>query len=77
MLTTDALAAAWIVWLTALAADTRLNPNDALTLTAYHTKLGTEPPEPPPPIATTEREDLEVLRIHREFFQNRIRREGP
>ena len=69
MLNTDARAAAWIVWLDALDGDTRLNPNDALTLTAYHTKLGTKP--------TTEREDLEVLRIHREFFQNRIRRAGP
>ena len=69
MLNTDDRAAAWITWLDALDGDTRLNPNDALTLTAYHTKLGSEP--------TTEKEDLEVLRIHREFFQNRIRRAGP
>ncbi|HUV44058.1 MAG TPA: hypothetical protein VMW13_04415 [Dehalococcoidales bacterium] len=69
MLAADALAAAWIVWTTALAADTRLNPNDQATLTAYETKLET--------LDTSEKEDLEVLRIHREWMQNRVRRAGP
>lgn len=69
MLNTDARAAAWIVWLNDLDSDTRLNPNDKATVTAYHTALGSRP--------TTEKEDLEILRIHQEFFTNRIRRAGP
>jgi len=69
MLNTDARAAAWIVWLNALDGDTRLRPNDILILTAYHTALGSRP--------TTKKEDLEVLRIHQDFFANAIDRAGP
>ncbi len=69
MLNTDARAAAWITWLNALDGDARLRPHDAEILTAYHTKLGSEP--------TTEKEDLEVLRIHNDFFRNGVRRAGP
>ena len=57
----DARAAAWIVWTTALAADTRLNAFDRGRLTAYETKLAGTP--------TTEAEDLEILEIHKKFFQ--------
>lgn len=66
MLAADAQAAAWITWLTALAADTRLRPQDAATLTAYLTKLGST--------NTTEGEDHEVLRIHYDFIDNRANR---
>lgn len=69
MLNGDARAAAWITWLTALASDTRQRTGDRTRLTAYHTKLGSAP--------TTEKEDLEILRIHRDFFINGIRRKGP
>jgi len=57
----DARAAAWITWTTALAADTRLNAHDRAFLTAYETKLAGTP--------TTEAEDLEVIEIHKKFFQ--------
>ena len=56
----DARAAAWITWNTALAADTRLNAHDRAFLTAYETKLAGTP--------TTQKEDLEVLEIHKKFF---------
>jgi len=56
----DARAAAWIIWNTALAADTRLNAFDRARLTAYETKLAGTP--------TTQKEDLEVLEIHKKFF---------
>jgi hypothetical protein len=69
MLNTDARAAAWIVWLNALDGDTRLRSRDAATLTAYLTKLGSAP--------TTEKEDLEVLRIQNDFFRGGVRRKGP
>jgi hypothetical protein len=69
MLNTDARAAAWITWLNALDGDTRMRPKDIATLTAYLTKLGSAP--------TTEKEDLEVLRIHWDFFRGGVRRKGP
>lgn len=69
MLNTDARAAAWITWCTALASDTRQRPKDMTFLTAYKTKLGSAP--------TTEKEDLETLRIHSDFFRGGIRRKGP
>ncbi len=69
MLNTDARAAAWRTWLDALDGDTRLRPRDAAALTAYHTKLASAP--------TTEKEDLEVLRIIWDFFRNGVRRKGP
>jgi len=56
----DARAAAWITWVTALAADTRLNAHDRAYLTAYETKLAGTP--------TTLEEDTKVLHIHDKFF---------
>jgi hypothetical protein len=69
MLNTDARAAAWITWIDALDGDTRCRPKDLLVLTAYRTKLASAP--------TTEKEDLEVLRIHWDFFRGGVRRKGP
>lgn len=69
MKNTDARAAAWIVWINALDDDTRLRSRDAAALTAYRTKLASAP--------TTEKEDLEILRIHNDFFRNGVRRAGP
>jgi hypothetical protein len=69
MLNTDARAAAWITWLNALDGDTRLRPKDAAFLTVYLTRLGSAP--------TTQREDLEVLRIHQDFIHGCVRRAGP
>lgn len=60
----DARAAAWITWTTALAADTRLNAHDRAFLTHYEGKLAGTP--------TTEAEDLEVIEIHKKFFQTII-----
>lgn len=58
----DARAAAWIVWTTALAADTRLNAKDRAFLTMYETKLAGTP--------TTQAEDQECLQIHKKFFNS-------
>jgi hypothetical protein len=69
MSNSDARAAAWITWCTALAGDSRVRTQDATFLTAYKTKLGSAP--------TTEKEDLECMRIHQEFFVRKIRRAGP
>jgi len=61
MLAADARAAAFIVWLTDLAADTRLRAHQRARLTAYLTKLGG---------ATTEkREDLDMAGIMNEFLR--------
>ena len=60
MTTSDARAAAWITWNTALAADTRLNAHDRAFLTAYETKLASAP--------TTQKEDLETIEIHKKLF---------
>jgi hypothetical protein len=60
----DARAAAWIVWTTALATDTRLNAHDRARLVAYYTKLGSTP--------TTQQEDLEAIEIHKKFFAKLI-----
>lgn len=69
MLNTDARAAAWITWLNALDGDTRMRPKDIATLTAYLTKLGSAP--------TSKKEDLEILRIHNDFFLGGVWRKGP
>lgn len=56
----DDRAAALIVWITDLAADTRLCAFDRDRLTAYETKLAGTP--------TTHAEDLEVIEIHKKLF---------
>jgi len=68
MLNTDARAAAWITWTTALGGDTRLRPRDMAFLIAYKTKLGSAP--------TAVKEDEEAIRIHRDWLQ-RANRKGP
>lgn len=61
MLAADARAAALIVWLDALATDTRLRAHQRARLTAYTTKLGAG--------TTDKREDLDVAGIMREFLR--------
>jgi len=64
MKSTDARAAAWITWTTALAADTRLNAHDRGRLTTYETKLAS--------LHTTQAEDLEIIEIHKKFLAKLI-----
>jgi len=56
----DARKAAWKTWIDGLEGDTRLLAHDRGILTAYKTKLDS---------GTSEKEDLEVLEIHKKFFR--------
>lgn len=60
MTTSDVRVGAWTTWNTELATDTRLNAHDRAFLAAYEAKLTTTP--------TTQKEDLEVLEIHKKLF---------
>jgi len=61
MLVADARAAAWIVFLDDLAADTRLRAHQRARITAYTTKLAGE--------ITAAREDLDMAGIIMEFIR--------
>ena len=60
MKSADDRKAAWKTWIDALEADTRLNAFDRGRLTAYKTALDS---------GTTEKDDLEVLEIHKKLFR--------
>jgi len=63
MKSTDTRKAAWKTWIDVIEADTRLSAHDRGRLTAYKTALDT---------GTTQQEDLEVLQIHKKFFNKLI-----
>lgn len=69
MKNTDARAAQLITFLTAMAGDTRVKPGDRTFLTAFYTALGSG--------ITSEKWDIDVVRIFRDFMTHTVRRQGP